>query len=334
MAPTLLSIPVELRELIYAELFSTYTVRHGFGSTSSNRASILQTCRQIHHEAWRHLPLNLSLQFQGTETMLSTLLSVDQAVVTRIRHIRVTAFPFPLYKDNRPDYYTTYYFSSALSLLPGLHLARLEVEDCFHGFGLGDGWRDVVTYLDFETLLRCDAWRELVYVTPCTDFLASGYDHRRKRSAQPQGWDALLKERDGLKSGAEVQMFITPERSSSSSVSDADASASASASSKPQPQPWSAKPGNEVIENWRIAGPEQDLKGAVTIVARRGKQATFVQTGFTEGKSWAELKDQEGGFSREGFTPYHNDMADAVGWVYGGWGRRMQLAIRALGHGF
>jgi hypothetical protein len=30
------------------------------------------------------------------------------------------------------------------------------------------------------------------------------------------------------------------------------------------------------------------------------------------------------------WTPYHNDMADAVGWIYGGWGRRMQLANEAL----
>jgi hypothetical protein len=33
---------------------------------------------------------------------------------------------------------------------------------------------------------------------------------------------------------------------------------------------------------------------------------------------------------RVGWTPYHNDMADAVGWIYGGWGRRMQLANQAL----
>jgi hypothetical protein len=31
------------------------------------------------------------------------------------------------------------------------------------------------------------------------------------------------------------------------------------------------------------------------------------------------------------WVPYHNDMADAMGWVYGGWGRRMQLANEALG---
>lgn len=30
------------------------------------------------------------------------------------------------------------------------------------------------------------------------------------------------------------------------------------------------------------------------------------------------------------WMPYHNDMADAVGWIYGGWGRRAHLADQAL----
>jgi hypothetical protein len=32
------------------------------------------------------------------------------------------------------------------------------------------------------------------------------------------------------------------------------------------------------------------------------------------------------------WTPYYNDMADAIGWIYGGWGRRMQLANSALNY--
>jgi hypothetical protein len=31
------------------------------------------------------------------------------------------------------------------------------------------------------------------------------------------------------------------------------------------------------------------------------------------------------------WTPYYNDMADAIGWIYGGWGRRMALATAAFG---
>ncbi|KAF2261602.1 hypothetical protein CC78DRAFT_583531 [Lojkania enalia] len=314
MAATLLSLPLELRELIYRELFSQYTVRHGFGrGPPSNRTTILQTCQQIYREAWRFLPSSVKFQFRGTESMLDTLLSVDQNVVTRIRHIHVKAFPFPLYATGRPDYYSTYYFHNALSLLPGLHLEKLTVEDAFHGFGMGDGWRDVVTYFDIEGLLKSDAWKELVYITPNTDFIASGYDYRQKRVAQPENWNALIQERDGADSGAKVEMFIIPDRDTSKT-----------------PQPWSAKPGHEVIENWRIAGPDQDLKGQVRIVACRGKRARYVQLGLSEKKTWKELKDEEGGFTREDWTPYYNDMADAVGWIYGGWGRRMQMANRAI----
>ena len=203
-------LPLELRELIYGYVYSSITVKHGFNTTSSNRTALLQTCKQIHHEAWHHVPLNIRFEFRGTETMLDTLLSVDQAVVTRVRFIRVKAFPFPLYKTPNRDYYPTYYFSNALTLLPGLHLDQLVVEDSFHAFGLVDGWRDVVTYLDIENLLKSDGWKELVYITPNTDFIASGYDHRRKRLAQPGTWDGLLKEKDGKQSGAQVEMWITP----------------------------------------------------------------------------------------------------------------------------
>jgi hypothetical protein len=288
MPSRFLSIPLELRVLIYEQLFSSYTIRHGFGTTSTNHIAILLTCHQIYNEAWRHLPLNVDMQFRGTEAMLDMLMSVDQSIVTRIRHIKVKAFPFPLYAA-RQSHYPIFYFNNALSLLPGLHLERLVVEDSFHGFGLVDGWRDVVTYFDIEALLKSDAWKELVYITPNTDFLASGYDHRRKRVAQPENWNALLKERDGEESGAEVQMWIKPDPPTSGASREGIVA-----------QPWSAEPGHVVIENRKAAGPDQDLKGEVTIVARRGKKVRYVQTGMSEKRTWKELKESEEVLKREG----------------------------------
>ncbi|KAF1945331.1 hypothetical protein EJ02DRAFT_53011 [Clathrospora elynae] len=332
-AANLLTIPVELRELIYEFLFSSYTIRHGFKHTSvpnnqcesSDRIALLLTSRQIFTEAWRHLPLNCTLHFRSTENLLETLLSVDQNVVTRLRHISVRAFPFPLYASGRTEYYPTYYAANALTLLPGLCLDTLVVEDCWHGFGLGDGWRDVTTYFDIEALLKSDAWKELTYITPCTDFIASGYDHRRKRSAQPETWDKMIKERDGEVFGAEVRMYIVLNEQETTSGGDEMTEDGRIM------QAWAAKPGHEVIENWRIAGPGQDLKGEVRIVAKRGKRARAVQLGLSEKKTWKELKGEEAGaFVPEGWNPYHNDTADAVGWIYGGYGRRMQLAIPAL----
>ncbi|KAF2130254.1 hypothetical protein P153DRAFT_288873 [Dothidotthia symphoricarpi CBS 119687] len=332
-SPSLLTIPVELRELIYGYLFSSFIIRHGFKSpntapsgtslTDSNRIALLLTCRQINAEAWRHLPLNCTLHFRSTENLLSTLLSVGQSALTRIRHVRVRAFPFPLYTTGRPDYYPTYFAANALSLLPGLCLETLVVEDCWHGFGMGDGWRDVTTYFDIEALLQSEAWKELTYITPCTDFIASGYDVRRKRQVQPQTWDVMLKERDGEESGAEVEMFIVPYKQQTATGHQKTEDGRIM-------QPWSAKPGHEVIENWRVAGPEQSFKGEVRIVARRGKRVQAVQTGLSEKMSWKDMKNQEGGLVRRDWTPYHNDMADAMGWIYGGWGRRMQLSNQAL----
>jgi hypothetical protein len=289
---SLLDLPLELREAIYGYYFSTVTAKHGFHSSSThdNRTALLRTNQQIHHETWRHLPLNIRMQFRGTEAMLDTLLSVDQAVITRLRHIRVKAFPFPLYTGSKADYYPIYHFHNALALLPGLCLDELIVEDSFHGFGLVEGWRDVVTYFDIENLLSSDAWKELVYITPNTDFIASGYDHRKKRQAQPETWNAMLRERDGEESGAAVQMQITPE--SGASVGEGRVIG--------ESRPWAAIPGHNIVENWRLAGPEQELKGEVRIVARRGKRAVAVQTGLSEKMSWKELKGENGGFTREG----------------------------------
>jgi hypothetical protein len=291
-------------------------------------------------QAWRHLPLNCILHFRGTENFLHTFLAVDQSIITRIRHVRVRAFPFPLYASGQSDYYPTYYAANALTLLPGLCLDTLVVEDCWHGFGMGDGWRDVTTYFDIESLLQSDAWKELTYITPCTDFLASGYDHRQKRVTQPESWDAQLKERDGEESGAQVQMMIVPYKQEKATGHERTEDGRIM-------QPWTAKPGHEVIENFRIAAPDQDLKGEVRIIARRGKRAIAVQTGMSQKQTWKELKGKTGGFTPEGtymahmgsrvkltpatdWTPYYNDMADAIGWIYGGWGRRAHLADQAL----
>jgi hypothetical protein len=158
---------------------------------------------------------------------------------------------------------------------------------------MGDGWRDVTTYFDIEALLKSDAWRELTYITPCTDFLASGYDHRRKRVTQPENWDALLKERDGTESGAEVRMMIVPYKQEKATGHEKTEDGRIM-------QPWTAKPGHEVIENFRVAAPDQGLKGEVRIIAHRGQKARAVQLGLSEKKTWKKLKGKEGGFAPEG----------------------------------
>ncbi|CBX94372.1 hypothetical protein LEMA_P121360.1 [Plenodomus lingam JN3] len=367
--PSFLSLPVELRELIYGFIFSSYTIRHGFkqpgGSRDapwtedansdplpSTRTALLLTSQQIYTESWRHLPQNVTLHFRGTEDLLHTLFSLDQSTLTHLRHIRLRGYPFPLYPSGRADYYPTYYAANALSLFPGLCLDTLTVEDCWHGFGMGDGWRDLTTYFDIEALLKSDGWRELLYITPCTDFIASGYDGRRKRKVQPQTWDDMLKERDdgeGGGGGAQVQMWIVPFNQQDGAVLAGPRPPAALTPISPPTTlttiptdptktedgramyPWAARPGHEIAENWRLGTPDQEVKGEVRIRARRAKRARVVQLGLARrAASWEELKARKGGFAPLDWSPYHNDMADAVGWIYGGWGRRMQLANAAL----
>ena len=304
--PTLLTIPVEVREAIYGFLFSSYTIRHGFGhdastalgrDDASTRIALLLTNRQIFAEAWRHLPLNITLHFRGTENLLETLFSLDQRVIARLRHIRVCGYPFPLYVSGRAEHYPTYYAANALTLFPGLCLTTLVVEDCWHGFGLGDGWRDLTTYFDIEAWLKSDAWRELTYITPCTDFMTSGYDARRERLAQPEHWDALLKARDrgGGECDAEVAMYLVP------CTQPLTAGTRRTESGKAM-QAWKARPGHEVIDNQALATPEQEMKGEVRIVAKRAKRARAVQLGLTQKTSWNDLKGRQGGYMPEGMS--------------------------------
>lgn len=300
-----LTIPVELREAIYGFLFSSYTVRHGFKhdsyttlakDESSTRIALLLTNRQIFAEAWHHLPLNITLHFRGTENLLETLFSVDQSVIIRLRHVRVRAYPFPLYASGRAAYYPTYYAANALTLFPGLCLNTLVVEDCWHGFGMGDGWRDLTTYFDIEALLKSDAWKELTYITPCTDFITSGYDSRRKRLAQPENWDALLKARDGgMEHGAEVTMWIVP------FAQDMAVGEGRTEDGRVM-HAWMVTPGHEIIDNPALATPEQEIKGEVRIFAKRASRARVVQLGLTEKTSWKDLKEKEGGFAPEGMS--------------------------------
>jgi hypothetical protein len=325
MPANFLSLPLELRQLIYEELFSTYVIKHGFNPPSrvpspAHRGAILQTCKQIHVEARDFLPKCATFQFQGTEAMLETLLGMDQAIVTRIRHVRVVSYPFPLYTSGKREFYNTYFFQNALSLFPGLELERLIVEDAYHGFALVDGWRDVVTYFDIEALLGSNGWKELVYITPTTDFITSGYDHKRQRRTQPENWNAMLQKCDGEASGAQVQMFIKP------------ASGRLGVNRVSALQPWSATPGNKVIDGSQQAGPGQYVKGEVTIIARRGRKASYRQTGIAQHMSWDELKNKEGGFHRKGEPPSYNTCADIYPNSHGRCGTTVVCLYLAYGH--
>ncbi|KAF2812519.1 uncharacterized protein BDZ99DRAFT_558579 [Mytilinidion resinicola] len=67
----------------------------------------------------------------------------------------------------------------------------------------------------------------------------------------------------------------------------------------------------------------------VRLTATRGRGADIVQGAQgEEGRSWAEMKGK--GVFPDDWERWYYDEADRAGWLYGGWSRRMQLAVRGL----
>lgn len=261
--------------------------------------------------------------------MLDTLMSLDPALIGKIRHIRVKAFPFPLYANGNPGYYTTYHFGNALALLPGLQLDRLVVEDCFHDSGIHSGFGNTGTYFDIETLLESDGWKELHYISPTTEFMTSPNDLRRSyrqvRVAQPAGWTELLQKRDGEDSGAAVTMYVANEAAKTGITEDPALCS-----------PWTAIPGHKLDEGAQIA-KEREMEREVRVIARRGRKVNYSQDGskvdekirkLFESHSWSEVKNE--GLYLPDWLPYYYDSVDRAGWIYGGWSQRFQLALAAL----
>jgi hypothetical protein len=288
----LLTIPVELREIIFKQLFGSITVRHGFGSTSSTHTSILRTCRQLHSEAKPLMAPNISLNFKNTEAMVDCLTTLSAVDIQNIRNIRLKGFPVPLYAKKGAGYYMTYAMSFTLPMFPGLKLDCLTVEDCFHDEGVNGGWGDCGTYFDIESLLKSDGWKELHFISPATEFMSSQNDHNNARVAQPAGWNELLKSRDGEHSGAGVKMYF------------ANGPKVAGLAEMPQTRtPWDAVPGQ--LPPGALMADMGSLDAdarEILVVAKRGKDASYVQDGsdldediksLLSSMSWAEIKEKK-----------------------------------------
>jgi len=181
--------------------------------------------------------------------------------------MKVMAFPFPMYTDRGMRYYRTYAFYNALSLLPGLQLRQLEVEDT-----LADSW----TQGEVGKLVQCDGWRELVFVS-----------RNRGLEEGVEELDESIKTKNGVESGASVSMEVREE-------------------------------GKEVrvVARRGVNYTQQDMDGArCQEVADR--------------KSWRETKEK--GVFPVDWEPWCYDEMERKGWLYGGWSKRMKLAVQALG---
>jgi hypothetical protein len=301
----LLTIPIELRQKVFKALFRSTIVSHGFGSISTSHTSLLRTSRQLHDEAKLLMARNISLHFKHTEAMVDCLTSLSASEIQNIRHIRLKAFPVPLFPKGEPGYPTTFSMPDMLPIFQGLKLDSLMVEDCYHDEGVNDGWGDMGTYYTIERLLESDGWKELHFTSPTTEFLSSENDSRNTRVAQPAGWDKLLKGRDGEESGAEVKMYLAAEPNV------------AGAAEVPQTRMiYDAVPGQIPPDSvMRVKSPAdggygvRDVAREVLVVAKRGRNASYLQNGSALHKdikdlvstmSWLEIKEKK-------YTPPYDD---------------------------
>lgn len=212
---TFLTLPGEIRDIIYKYLFTSTRLSFGRRYTSRistknilparNSLAILRVCRQANQEAKDLWISRVLFSFERVEDMLDKLSTTDPvAVVSRIRHVRVGGLPLML---SPPDYDDDVYYrlAWALKLLPDLNLDKLTV----FGDSVGE-----VAYDTLKGLIELGAgWRELHFIAPNSkmfsfpkdDFLARPGEYFYWRRPQPSTWNHILQRRDGNRSS--VTMF-------------------------------------------------------------------------------------------------------------------------------
>ena len=138
-----------------------------------------------------------------------------------LEHLHVIEYPFLLWPSKNANFYITYNFLYLLPLFPGLSLAKLEIEDPFHGPDVAeDGWGDDATYHDIgDFITKSKGWQMLVFRSSSDTWMnptkltnicfGNGRTTEvHARDPQPETWDRMIKERDGVGSGARVEMFM------------------------------------------------------------------------------------------------------------------------------
>ena len=157
---------------------------------------------------------NIRLSFPSTKALMDYLTSIDSATGRQLRHISVRGHPFPI-STIPDDDINSYPFYDVLLLFPGLKLSTLEVRDTYHEPGTYcDTWGQAASYHDVEALIKCDGFRELIYVSSSDRFLKFDPEEDQfsdaeigRRDPQPSTWDRMIKARDGTESGAEARIY-------------------------------------------------------------------------------------------------------------------------------
>ncbi|KAF7334588.1 hypothetical protein MVEN_02288700 [Mycena venus] len=211
-----MQLPPELRGEIYSHLFLSTRLMWGeraFGRTArqsirsvSNALTLLRTCRRVNGEIGTTWLQQVLFSFESPEAMLDKLANIPTATRALIRHARVSGDPLMLSWEDDSVYYRT---SQMLKLLPGLALDRLTI--------LASRVPEV-RYHTLDMLVRHGTgWKELYYLSHDSAFLAYAdddfmYERRYLRVPQPAGWQRVLEKRDGVRSGASVEIYRATSR--------------------------------------------------------------------------------------------------------------------------
>ncbi|KAF2854832.1 hypothetical protein T440DRAFT_464964 [Plenodomus tracheiphilus IPT5] len=232
----LLELPRELRDQIYFALFSS--TRLTFGEQAIDRSShkrmrsapnalgFLRTCHQIHTET-RHMWIkHVQFSFADPDILLDKLSEVDEAVVSEIRHIRMSGDPIILQRNEDQiwgqEERELFETASLLQLLPALCLDTLTV------FGAGSP-KDAYYTLD-DLIRRGNGWKELHFVSRSSHMLGNKVVAGRclltsaelwsknRRQPQPLSWEQAILARDGDQSEASVRIYRSTMPNSPGSV--------------------------------------------------------------------------------------------------------------------
>ncbi|KAL8689100.1 MAG: hypothetical protein Q9218_005148 [Villophora microphyllina] len=244
---------------------------------------IFLTSRQLCQEAKPFFWQNAHLDFKGTKHLVNFLTSIDHETLTKLRHIQ------------------TYMLDDVLPLFPGLQLRTLRVNDPFHGQEVEeDDWGHDAAYRAVADFIKSDGFQELTYAVEHDRFLkrvqfaesspttGSRIPEPNMRQPQPLTWDAMMKERDGTGSGANVEMFRImdggtrriPLKTEFETVQD---------------PPEDEEP--EVPED-----EEPKVEGQIEIRIKRGEGANYVQQGRPSNEhlhdlfmelTWKEILEKE-----------------------------------------
>ncbi|KAL8788339.1 MAG: hypothetical protein Q9213_001736 [Squamulea squamosa] len=201
-------LPTELRQQIYASYFDYVPVTY-----PNLHPPLLLSSPSLYTDAfpvWRRLWPEAHIRFKDTKHFLDLFTSITRSTLCKLRHVSVVAGPVPLY----PEPFKLGYVGTAASdladilpLFPSLQLSTLTVYDPFYGYTYKRedyAYPSNAAHLTVDWLVGSQGWKELIFVAPRHRLLQY---FSTPPVAQPSTWDAIIKQKDGVHSGACVQMF-------------------------------------------------------------------------------------------------------------------------------